>query len=115
MPIPSSAPAVIDFDHHDLLLEDFVLAGRVTYDRRRQLLELHDPEGGTEVLNTDLRSEGYICFPDELILKDWSEHSGLCQALVDAGVVMRTESLRVGPFDSRAYRCLVLDPEVVAR
>ncbi|MFL0424198.1 hypothetical protein ACH0AC_00230 [Micrococcus luteus] len=111
----SSAPAVIDFGHHDLLLEDFVLTGRITYDRRRQLLELHDLEGGTDVLNTDLRGEGFICFPDELILKDWSEHSGLCQALVDAGIVMRTETLTVGPFSSRAYRVLVLTPEVTGR
>ena len=113
MSTTSSAPAVIDFGHHDLLLPDFVLTGRITYDRRRQLLELHGPDSDSEVLNTDLRTEGYLCFPDEVILKDWSEHSGLCQALVDAGVVMRTESLRVGPFASRAYRCLVLDPEAV--
>lgn len=115
MPITSSAPAVLDFGHHDLLLEDFVLTGRVTYDPRRQLLELHGPDGDVEVLNTDLRTEGYLCFPGEVTLKDWSEHNGLCQALVDAGLVMRTETLVVGPFSSRAYRVLVLTPEVTGR
>ncbi|QAV29298.1 hypothetical protein [Micrococcus luteus] len=112
MPAPIAPADVLDYGHHDLLFADFVLTGRVTYDRRRQLLELHGPDGNSEVLNTDLRTEGYLSFPGEVILKDWSEHSGLCQALVDAGVVMRTASLRVGPFDSRAYRCLLLDPEV---
>lgn len=34
--------ATIDFGHHDLLLPDFVMSGRVTFDRRRQLFDLHD-------------------------------------------------------------------------
>lgn len=109
--IPTSAAAVIDFGHHDLLLQDIVLSGQVTFDRDRQLLTITEPTGDSEVLNVDLTLEGYVCFPDELILRDWSEHSGLCAALVDAGIAMRTETITVGPFDSRAYRCLVVDPE----
>lgn len=106
-----SQTVTIDYGHRDLLLPDFVLTGRITFDRARQLLELHDVDGHSEVLNLDATAEGYICFPDELILKDWSEHSGLTAALVDAGIVIRTETLRIGPFNSRAYRVLVLDPE----
>lgn len=101
----------IDFGHHDLLLHDIVLSGQVTFDRTRQLLEIRDTDGDSEVLNVDMTMHGYVCFPDELILKDWSEHSGLTAALVDVGIVMRTETIAVGPFDSRAYRVLVLDPE----
>ena len=46
---------------------------------------------------------------------DWTEHEGLADALVMAGVVMTVESVRVGPFSSRAYRVLVLTPEVTGR
>lgn len=111
MPITPAPATTIDFGHHDLLLPDFVLSGRVVFDRGRQLLELHEPTGDSEVLNTDLTLHGYVTFPDELLIRDWSEHSGLCGALVTAGIVMRTETLRIPPFDSRAYRVLVLDPE----
>lgn len=111
--VPITAPTnTIDFGHHDLLLSDFVLSGQVTFDRARQLLTISEPTGDSEVLNMDATAEGYVCFPDELVIKDWSEHSGLTSALVDAGIVMRTETIAVGPFDSRAYRVVVLDPEV---
>lgn len=75
----------IDFGHHDLLLPDFILTGTITFDRARQLLELHGTGGDSEVLNLDATAEGHLCFPDELIIKDWSEPSGLTSALVDAG------------------------------
>lgn len=109
--MPITQAAVIDYGHHDLLLSDIVLSGRVTFDRRRQLLEIRDVDGDSEVLNADMTMHGYVCFPDELLIRDWSEHSGLTSALVDAGIVMRTETLRIGPFSSRAYRVIVLDPE----
>lgn len=112
MPAPIAPSTLIDFGRHDLLLSEIVLTGRVAFDRARQLLTLTEPSGDAEVLNVDLTLEGYVTFPDELIIRDWSEHSGLTSALVDAGIVMRTETLRIGPFDSRAYRVLVLDPEV---
>ena len=66
-----------------------------------------------EVLSTSLRAYGYIEFPGEVFIKDWSEHSGLAAALVDAGAGEITETLTVGPFDSRAYR-FQLAPEVLA-
>lgn len=58
MSTTSSAPVLIDFGHHQLLLPDFVLTGAITYDRRRGLLELHGPDGGTEALSVDLRAAG---------------------------------------------------------
>ena len=111
MSAPIAPTTTIDFGHRDLLLSEIVLSGRVAFDRARQLLTITEPSGEAEVLNVDLTLEGYVTFPDELFIRDWSEHSGLCAALVDAGIVMRTETLRIGPFDSRAYRVLVLDPE----
>src|SRR5699024_12701177 len=63
-------------------------------------------------LSTDLSVYGYVAEPGQVFIKDWSEHAGLADALVLARVVSPLESLRVGPFSSRAYRVRVLD-EVV--
>lgn len=104
--------ATSGFGHHDPLLPDFVMSGRVTFDCRRQLFELHDRLEGSEVLNADLSLEGHIRFPDEVIIRDWSEHTGLAAALIDAGILMRTETIVVGPFSSRAFRHIILDPEM---
>lgn len=112
--MPARTHSITDFGHHDLLLPDCVLTGHVVFDQARNLLKLRHPLEGDEVLNVDLTREGYVAFPGELFLKDWSEHSGLCGALVDAGIVERLETLSVGPFDSRAYRVRVLT-EAVAR
>lgn len=73
----------------------------------------YDDFPSDEVLSTSLRAYGYIEFPGEVFIKDWSEHSGLAAALVDAGAGEITETLTVGPFDSRAYR-FQLAPEVLA-
>lgn len=108
-----SAPATITrFPGVSLFLPDALMSGDVTYDPRTGQLVITYEDGDTEVLSTDLTLEGYVAVRGEALVKDWSEHSGLTSALVDAGIVMRTETLTVGPFASRAYRCLVLDPEV---
>lgn len=67
----------------------------------------------TEPLSTSLLAYGYIEFPGEVFIKDWSEHEGLAAALVDAGAGEVTETLTVGPFNSRAYR-FQLAPAVLA-
>lgn len=111
MPIASSAAT--EFPRVALHLPEATLAGTVRYDRRRRLLELVDDYGESEVLSLDMSYYGYVTAPGEAWIKDWSEHAGLADALVMADVVMSVESVRVGPFASRAYRCLVLDPEAV--
>lgn len=111
----SARTATTTFPGVTLFLPDGVMAGTLTYEARTQQLTITYEDGETEVLSMDLTLEGYLAAPGECLIKDWSEHSGLCQALVDAGVVMRVETLSVGPFSSRAYRVLVLDPEVTGR
>lgn len=109
------ASATTTFPRVALHLPEMILTGDITYDRRRRLLELHDPKEGSEALSLDMSYYGYATAPGEIWIKDWSEHEGLADALVMAGVVMTVESVCVGPFSSRAYRCLVLSSEVTGR
>ena len=94
-----------------LVLPHVTLTGHIRHDRGAGTLDLLD-EQGAERLSTDLSVYGYVAEPGQVFIKDWSEHAGLADALVLAGVVSPLESLRVGPFSSRAYRVRVLD-EVV--
>ena len=94
-----------------LVLPHVTLTGHIRHDRGAGTLDLLD-EQGVERLSTDLSVYGYVAGMGEVFIKDWSEHAGLADALAIAGVVSPVESLRVGPFSSRAYRVRVLD-EVV--
>lgn len=89
---------------------DLDLTGTLTYDHRAQRLEIAYPDGETEALSIDLLLQGYVAFPGEAFVKDWSEHAGLTDALVMAGIVSVVERVEVGPFRSRAYRVRVLEP-----
>ncbi|MCV7456633.1 MULTISPECIES: hypothetical protein [Micrococcus] len=111
-----SAPATaVTFPGVTLFLPDGVMTGDLTYDARTSQLAITYADGETEVLSIDLTLEGYVAAPGEALIKDWSEHSGFTAALVDAGIVMRVETLQIGPFDSRAYRVLVLTEAVTGR
>lgn len=96
-----------------LHLPDVTLTGEVRYDPRRDLVEIRYEDGETEVLSLDLSYYGLTALPGTVWVKDWSEHAGLADALVIAGVAAPVESFRVGPFSSRAYLVRVL--EAVAR
>ncbi|WP_404465277.1 hypothetical protein LG274_02780 [Micrococcus antarcticus] len=96
-----------------LHLPGVTLTGTVHYDRRRSALWLEDEHGERERLSVDLGEYGLVAvLPGEVWIKDWAEHAGLAGALVDAGLVMTIDRAYVGPFASRAYLCLVLDPEL---
>ena len=110
MSAPATAPAA-QYGYRTLRLPEFDLEGYVAYDARCGVLTLKDQYGEVEVLSVDLRADGYLAAPGEVLVRDWSEHAGLAGALVDAGVAMRTETLVVGPFASRAYRLQLLDTE----
>lgn len=114
MSAPATAPAV-HYGYRTLRLPEFDLEGHLSYDLRQSQLILTELNGDAEVLSVDLRAEGFIAFPGEVIVKDWSEHAGLAEALIDADVAIRIETLCVGPFASRAYRLQLLDPEVTGR
>lgn len=89
---------------------DLDLSGTVTYDHRMQRLEITYVDDDTETLSVDLMAYGYLTWPGEAFVKDWSEHAGLTDALVSAGIVAPVEHFEVGPFRSRAYRVRVLEP-----
>ena len=56
------------------------------------LLALDPATGESEVLTTRLPDLPLL--PDEAVVKDWSEHSGLARALAEAGVVELLDFLR---------------------
>lgn len=95
----------------ELRLPHVTLTGALAYDPAFSALVLIHDDGEHHVLSTVLLAYGYLPFFGETFIKDWTEHSGLTDALVMAGVVSVVERLTVGPFDSRAYRVRVLFPE----
>lgn len=80
------------------------LAGDLAYDPASSELVLIHDDGEHHVLSTVLLAYGYMPFFGETFIKDWTEHSGLTDTLVMAGVVTVVERLTVGPFNSTAYR-----------
>lgn len=87
------------------------LYGDLTYDPAARHLVLIHPDGEHHDLSTDLLVYGYMPWVGETLVKDWTEHSGLTDALVMAGVATVLDRFEVGPFNSRAYRLRVLIPE----
>lgn len=80
----------------------------IVFDGDRNMLFVAHDEYEREVISTNLISYGYITMPGEVFIKDWSEHEGLTQSLVDAGLVEIIESVKVGPFQSTAHRVRIL-------
>lgn len=76
------------------------------------LVALDPDTGESEVLTT--RLPDFPLLPDEAVVKDWSEHSGLAHALDDAGVVQLIDAIAVGPFAATAHRVRVLTAEDAA-
>ncbi|MFJ3313433.1 hypothetical protein ACIPJU_11600 [Micrococcus endophyticus] len=70
------------------------------------LVALDPDTGESEVLTT--RLPDFPLLPDEAVVKDWSEHSGLAYALAEAGVVELVDAIAVGPFAATAHRVRVL-------
>lgn len=70
------------------------------------LLALDPASGESEVPTTHLPDLPLL--PDEAVVKDWSEHSGLAHALAEAGVVELIDTIAVGPFAATAHRVRVL-------
>lgn len=100
------------------------LTGTLTYTAATRELHIEPTSGmyGTEPLDeSDLYGPpeclsinvgpgyGITAEPGQVCVKDWSEHAGLAQSLIDAGVATAYATASVGPFDSRVY---VLDMQV---
>ena len=76
------------------------------YDGSVRCERLDPATGESEVLTTHLPDLPLL--PDEAVVKDWSEHSGLARALAEAGVVELLDAIAVGPFAATAHRVRVL-------
>lgn len=89
----------------EIVLPNLTLTGKVEYDPGLQALTITDPATDEEeVLSVNLTDYGYIAFPGEVFVKDWSEHQGLPAALEQAGIATVKAPITVGPFGSTAYR-----------
>lgn len=91
-----------------LAFNEIELAGRIEHDANQHALEMLFPEGDSEILTVDLHSSGYVAFPGEVFVRDYSEHSGLPDALAVAGVCELVDTLSIGPFGARVARTRVL-------
>lgn len=92
--------------------DSLVIRGDVEHIDAIRALILHDnEEGGYEVLSTNLASYGDNVAPGHVVIKDYSEHRGLADRLVELGLVEIVDTLIRGPFDSRFHVVKVLDTE----
>lgn len=92
-----------------LRLSEIELEGDLYYDSVQNSLCLVDPEAGEdEVLTVSLLRDGYVAFPGQIFVRDYSEHFGLPAALVAAGICEEVEEISIGPFGSRVVRMRVI-------
>lgn len=97
----------------ELRLEHVTLTGAVEHAPSQNALTITCPNTAeSEVLTVDLTQYGYVAFPGEVFVKDWSEHQGLAAALEQAGIGTISTAIIVGPFASTAYRMRLNGQEV---
>lgn len=78
------------------------LSGVLVHDDAQRALVLHTDEG-PEPISVNLGAYGLYPAPGQIFIKDWSEHDGLAARMSEQGLVKIIDSVRVGPFSSRAY------------
>lgn len=91
-----------------LAFNEIELTGRIGHEPAQNALEIVFPDGDVELLTVDLLADGYVAFPGEVFVMDYSEHLGLPAALVAAGLCQEVEKLSVGPFRSSVSRMRVI-------
>ena len=86
-----------------------VIRGDVEHIDAIRALILHDnEEGGYEVLSTNLAGYGDNIAAVHVVIKDYSEHQGLADRLVEIGLVEIVHTLTRGPFGSQFHVVKVL-------
>lgn len=70
-------------------------------------LALMTPEG-PERLSTNLIAYGLVAPEGHTYVKDSSEHAGLPDALVEAGIATKVEQVAFGPFDATGWLMKVI-------
>lgn len=88
--------AAVDFGH------DLILEGRIEHHPSQDLLLLITDEG-IERLSISLEPYGISPAPGNVFIKDYSEHAGLAQRLVEAGLVTIVGCVTAGPNWSLFY------------
>lgn len=83
--------------------------GRGQY-RDGSLALLFSPDTGEPAwaLSTNLVGHGLHAPDGHVFIKGYAEHDGLCQCLVDNGVVERVREVTFGPYDTTADLVKVL-------
>lgn len=79
-----------------------MITGAVAYDPTLKVLCFETDEDH-EVLNVNLDSYGLVAPPGSIWIKDWSEHAGVADQLIELGAVGHITTVSVGPFDSPAH------------
>ena len=93
-----------------LELAEIELEGDLYYDAEQNALCLVEPETGEdEILTVNMLGAGYVAFPGEVFVRDYSEHSGLPAALVAVGVCEEVEKISTGPFGAGVSRMRVIE------
>lgn len=112
MTIPADTPRshVIVAEDANITFQDgdFTLEGKLVYEPATDSLIVHSAYEAPEVLTVNLLEYGLVTDLGEVFVKDWSEHSGLAQALIDAGYAQLVDNHFVGPFRSRAVRLRII-------
>lgn len=106
-------PATIIAPKARFVWDDEIWEGELSHDPSTALLEIVMEEE-SEVLSVDLMAYGLVPAPGCVYVKDWSEHSGLADALETAGLGQIQERVVVGPMDAVAYELRVAGEEVGA-
>ncbi|MBL3698993.1 hypothetical protein [Leucobacter luti] len=96
-------------DHVALSFDEIELTGQLQHDPTQHALVLAFDDGDSEVLSIDLLSSGYVAFPGEVFVRDYSEHFELPAALVEAGVCEAVEEIQLRPHGSRVQRMRVIE------
>lgn len=61
---------------------------------------------GEPVTTVTVNVPGRLPAPGEVFIKDWSEHKGIVEALVEAGIIEQPrDAIPVGNFDASAQVC----------
>lgn len=87
-----------------LTFNGITLTGAIAYQPATGLLSLIHEDGQEEDLSVSLTAHGYIPSIGEAIIPNYSEHTGLPQALTAAGIAEPIETITFGPFNTTATR-----------
>lgn len=81
----------------------------MTYALDHSLALVAETHMDREVLSVNLGDHGLTAPEGHVFVKDYSEHEGLVNALVEAGVAEKVRQVEFGPFDTTAWLMKISD------